>query len=327
MLGKILRWTYFGIGICILVLILTKVDFRSTADKLLMFGWLGFGLVLGLYLIAFWIDAASWLLAIETAPFSWLWTWRAFSARIAGEAYNSLIPAAGMGGEPIKAEILKRRFGISLKVGGASLIIAKTVNMIALVAFLIFGFAIIQGMGALPNTVKMFAGLGLAILICATAGFFFLQRYRLTSRLARYLTRASHRDWVRRSLTNIEDIDQIFVAFYRNRFSRFAWALSLASVNWFLGIVEIYVVMIFLGHPVDWAVAWVIEAATQMMRTAAFFIPAAIGVQEGTFLFVCGLLTGNPTLGIAAALIRRAREIVWISVGLIFVAALSSDQQ
>ena len=327
MLGQVLRWVYLGIGIGILILILIDVDFSLVSDRFLALGWLGFSLILGIYLLAFWIDAVSWLLAIDTAPISWRWTWRAFAARMAGEAYNALIPAAGIGGEPIKAEIIKRRFGISLKVGGASLVIAKTVNMIALVAFLFFGFVMIQGMEALPNTFKTAAGLGLAVLISGTAALFLLQRYKLISRLAHRYTSSRGRDWIHRSLNNFEEIDQIFVNFYRHRGHLFKWALFLAFANWLLGAAEIYLVMMFLGHPVDWTVAWIIEAATQMMRTAAFFIPAAIGVQEGTFLFICGVFTGNPTLGIAAALIRRAREIVWIAAGLIFAAVLSSDRR
>ncbi len=327
MLGRLMRWVYFGIGICVLLLILENIDFNSVFDLLIMFGWLGFSVVVAVYLLAFWIDALSWLLAIDTAPVSWRWTWKVFAARMAGEAYNALIPAAGIGGEPIKAEILKRRFGVSLKVGGASLVIAKTVNMIALVAFLILGFVMILGVEGLSGSIKTLAGLGLATIVSSTATLFILQRYKLTSQVARRLANAINLDWIRRSLIHLDDIDQIFVSFYRYRGSRFRWSLSLAFINWLLGVVEIYVVMHFLGYPVDWTAAWIIEAATQLMRTAAFFIPAAIGVQEGTFLFICGLLTGNPTLGMATALIRRAREILWIILGLICAAALSTEKQ
>ena len=326
MLAPILRWSYLCAGIGILIFILTGVDLNSVLDQLLRFGWQGFSLVLIIYLMAFGVDAASWLLTIERAPFSFRWIWQAFAVRMAGEAYNTLIPAGGIGGEPTKAEILKRRYGINLKEGGASLLIAKTVNMIALVAFLIFGFAMIQSIEVLPRSIKIMAGAGLALLISGTAALFLLQRFKLAGRLARRFARGTSRDWLLRSLNNLDDIEQIFAAFYQYRVCRFILALSLAFVNWLLGIVEIYVVMHFLGHPVDWTVAWIIEAATQMMRTAAFFIPAAIGVQEGTFLFICSLLTGNPTLGISAALIRRAREILWTSAGLIFAATLSSNR-
>ena len=326
MLGRVLRYLYFAFGIGILLLVLIDVDFGAVFDSLERFGWLGFSLVLGIYLIAFWVDSLSWLLAIKTAPISWLWSWRAFSTRIAGEAYNALIPAAGIGGEPIKADILKRRFGVHLKLGSASLIIAKTVNMIALIAFLGLGFTMVQGMEILTYSIKTMALTGLTILIVGTAAIFLFQRYKLTSRLAYSLSNSNSPDWFRRSLVHLEDIDRIFIDFYKNNGRRFKWALFLAFSNWLLGAAEIYLILNFLGYSIDWTEAWVIEAATQLTRTAAFFIPAAIGVQEGTFVFICGLLTGNPTLGIATALIRRAREILWIGAGVIFAFVLSSDR-
>ena len=325
MVGRILRWIYLGIGIGILILVLSDVDLTWLFTQLKYFGWLSFSIVLGIYLLAFWLDAVSWALAIENIPISWVWTWRTFAARIAGEAYNALIPAAGMGGEPTKAYILKRRFGIDLKASGASLVIAKTVNMIALIAFLIGGFLLIQTMNTLPENLKTMAGLGLTLFVVGTSALFLFQKFRWTSRLAHHLAKKSDRLWVHRALTNLDQVDRIFVKFYQDRSARFGCAMALAFANWILGMIEIYVVMLFLGHPVDWSVAWVIEAATQMVRTAAFFIPAAIGVQEGTFLIICGLLTGSPDIGVAAALIRRAREIIWIIAGLIFAAVLNEN--
>ena len=169
------------------------------------------------------------------------------------------------------------------------------------------------------------AGLGLTLFVVGTTALLLLQRFRLTSRLALHLAKRSERLWVHRTLANLEEVDRIFVKFYQNRSIRFGCALALAFANWLLGMIEIYVVMLFLGHPIDWSMAWVIEAATQMVRTAAFFIPAAIGVQEGAFLIICGLLTGSPDIGVAAALIRRAREIIWIIIGLIFATVLNKN--
>ncbi len=79
-----------------------------------------------------------------------------------------------------------------------------------------------------------------------------------------------------------------------------------------LGVAEVYFAMMFLGHPITLAEAWVIEAAAQLVRAGVFFIPAGIGAQEGAFLLVCSAVTGVPVLGIAVALVRRVRELVWI---------------
>jgi len=74
--------------------------------------------------------------------------------------------------------------------------------------------------------------------------------------------------------------------------------------------------MYFLGHPVSFVDAWIIEAVAQLVRTGTFFIPASIGAQEGAFMLVCAAMTGSPVLGVAVAVVRRIREIVWIVWGM-----------
>ena len=113
----------------------------------------------------------------------------------------------------------------------------------------------------------------------------------------------------------IHDMDERLVHFYTLNKDRLAGALLLAYVNWMLGVVEIYNALVFLDRPITWAEAWIIEAVAQMVRTGAFFIPAAIGVQEGAFLLVCGAITGSPPIGVAVSVIRRIREVIWIIWG------------
>ena len=65
-----------------------------------------------------------------------------------------------------------------------------------------------------------------------------------------------------------------------------------------------------------------IEAIAQMVRAGTFLIPASIGAQEGAFMLVYTVITGSPALGIAVAMTRRFREVLWLvwgaSVGLRF---------
>ena len=53
-----------------------------------------------------------------------------------------------------------------------------------------------------------------------------------------------------------------------------------------------------------------------LVRTVLFMLPSSIGTQEVTFVVVVGALTGSPSAAVALALVRRARELVWIALGL-----------
>ena len=47
-----------------------------------------------------------------------------------------------------------------------------------------------------------------------------------------------------------------------------------------------------------------------------FWHGAHIGAQDGTIAFLCGVLTGSAPVGLAVALVRRARELLWSLLGL-----------
>jgi glycosyltransferase 2 family protein len=71
------------------------------------------------------------------------------------------------------------------------------------------------------------------------------------------------------------------------------------------------------------ATATVIEAVGSGVRFATFLVPGSLGVLEGanTGLFVA--LGLSASAGLAFSLVRRARQAVWIAIGLLLLVAAS----
>ena len=205
----------------------------------------------------------------------------------------------------------------------ASVMCIKTINMIALVLFLIGGFALMIEGRTLPKVYEYVAGAGLLAFTLGVFLFFVIQRLSVTSLTGTWISRWRIGRRVEDILHHIHDMDERLVHFYTLAKGRFAGALLLAFVNWLLGAVEIYYTLLFLGHPISWADAWIIEAVAQLVRTGTFFIPASIGAQEGAFLLVCGAITGSPTLGVSVSVVRRLREVIWIVWGFTLGSILS----
>ncbi len=128
------------LGAGLLFWILGNVDLTEVGELILRVGITGLGLIIFVYFLAFLCDSISWLLILTALPVSLAWIRRTFFVRMAGEAFNNVVPAGGFAGEPVKAVILKARYGISYTDASASIVMARTVNMIALIAFLIVGF-------------------------------------------------------------------------------------------------------------------------------------------------------------------------------------------
>lgn len=53
-----------------------------------------------------------------------------------------------------------------------------------------------------------------------------------------------------------------------------------------------------------------IEGLSNALRTAAFLLPAGLGVQKGTLLVLAGWIGVPPSHALALALIERGRELV-----------------
>jgi glycosyltransferase 2 family protein len=312
---KLIKAFYFLLGLGLLAFIVSETDLEAVWAEALEIGVMGMAVVLVLYFLAFLIDSITWTMTLLSLPLNLKWIIRTLSVRMVGETFNNVIPAGGMGGEPVKAVLLKRHYGIRYREATASLVLAKTINMVSLCIFLVFGFVFMMLSEKLTVPSKQVAGLGLAFVLTATGLLFAVQRLRMTSLTSDWLSRFSFAARLNDILHHLQDFDTRLIDFYTRYRSRFIAAVLLALVNWLLGIAEIYYAMVFLGAPVTWAEAYIIEAVTQMVRMGTFFIPLSLGAQEGAFLVVVGAITGSSTLGLAIGMVRRLRELIWVVLG------------
>ena len=313
---------YLLIGVALLGVIAYETDLAEVAVWVRKIGW-GMAVVLGLYFAVFLIDSFTWQMTLTSVPLGGVWLYRMWKVRLVGEAFNSVMPAAGMGGEPLKAVLLRKHYGLTYKDGAASIVLGKTVNMIALVMFAGGGFGLMLVSTPLPPSYTLFAGVGLLAFGAATLTFFSIQRLKMSSRLGSWIARRYRGRRLKGLLPHVQGAEDRIVRFYTSHKRRFAGAVLLALVAWLIGVLEVYVTLAFLGYPISLRDAWIIEAMAQLVRAGAFFIPAGLGAQEGAFLLMFAAMTGSPALGVAAAVVRRSREIVWITSGFALGSLLS----
>jgi uncharacterized membrane protein YbhN (UPF0104 family) len=96
-----------------------------------------------------------------------------------------------------------------------------------------------------------------------------------------------------------------------------AAALLWHGAAWVLGAFEIMGVLGLLGHPVSLSDALVIESLAQALRNAGFMLPGAVAVQEGAIIGAAALVGVPPAPALAAALVRRTREVAIALPGLV----------
>jgi uncharacterized protein (TIRG00374 family) len=305
----------FAGGAALFAWILHGSDLEAVLVILTRLGFPGIAAVLATFAAGFIADVVSWLTMFRSIPMTGVWLSRIWLVQMVGEALNVLMPFGSFGGEPFKAMLLKRHYGVSYTEGTASLLLIQTVNSLAQVPFLVTAVGFLVHRHLLPAAPERII-LGAAVVI---SGFMVFVLVALHSRLlAAFHAWLEQSRWSRfdKALRVLEDIEGRLFFFMRESPRRFAASYILAFSTWMSGAVEMFILFRFLGYPIAFTDAWMVEGIVSIARSVSFFIPAHLGFQDGAIALLGTALTGSPEVGVAIALARRARELAWSAVGM-----------
>ena len=279
-------------------------------------GWYA-PLVLLPFAIVYVFDTLGWRAAFgkkPAPPFPVL-----MRVRWAGEAVNSVVPSAYIGGEALKVYLL-RKHGVPAVIATSSTVTGKTIQTLAQVLFLILGA--IAGLTILPSDSParygMFAiaAVGFALVIL----LFRLQRRGMFTALLALARRMRLRiPPLERHEASLRELDHRIGNFWQTE--PFHFQLSAASylIGWICDALEIFLVSHLIGVPLTWAEALAVESFTSVAKAVGIFAPGAIGVQESGIVLLFRIFGLPLALGIPYAIIRRGREVIYAMIGGIFL--------
>jgi putative membrane protein len=290
------------LGLALALYLVMYVGLGAVLSAAVTVGWSGFAILclyaLGLFLI---LGAAWYVLPPDSSPTGlWVFIW----ARMVRDAAAEVLPFSQLGGIVLgaRAAILH---GVSTPLALASMLVDVTTEMMAQIAYIALGVVLLSARAprtsvALSLTTAFVIGLVLAAL--AGALFLALQRYghRMTGKLvARLLPGA-----VAPSAAVAARLDAIYRAPTRVGLSA---ALHLAG--WIASAIGAWIAFRLIGARVDLAAVMAIESLVYATRSAAAFIPNALGVQEAAYAVLAPLFGVGAEFGLAVSLLKRARDI------------------
>ncbi len=320
---KLLKIFFIGLGCFILYTTMKSVGFENIGSQIAELN-LRLWPLLVIYPVIFAFDTLGWAYAFpgdypKHIPFSGL-----YAARIIGEALNVIIPfSASLGGEPVKAEILKRRYGLPLSEGYASILIVHTTFWISLNIFVIGG--VLLTVKTLPLTpVLWHSVLAFLVSLAFVAMFLIVGLHfgifkRIHSLGHRLRWWGAETDEKRERLIQL---DQRIKKFYTEDRRRFFFSTFFNFLGWLTGSLEVYFIAHLVGMPVSFTEAWLLEALIQVLRIVTFFIPGSLGAQEGGIVLIFSQFGFGQQASVMFAVIRRLREVVWVGGGLILWSLL-----
>ena len=299
-------------GLAVVGYLIVRIGPAAIWSSFVTLGW-QLPLVLALpYALAALVDALAWRLLL-TEPVS---VWLLLRARLAGEAVNLATPTMAVGGEPLKAFLL--RPAVPLLDGFVSVIADKTTIVAGQIVFLAAGLlAASAWAGPAGRLVPVMTGL-LVVEILAIGGFALVQASGGLGGGGRFLGRLGARVGLgggERYLQGLGDLDHALGALYRRGRRRLVASAVVHAVAWATGGLEIYIVLALLGTPAPLLTALIIESFAGAVKFASFMIPASLGALEGGYVAFFEAFGLSAAGGLSYVLVRRLREIVWAGVG------------
>ena len=292
-------------GALALVLMVRHFGLDSIASALTRIPWWQFALACLIYGITMTLDTLGWRYTFigDRPPFAKL-----LAARCAGQAVNLITAVGGVGGEPVKAWLL--RGDLPYEASVPSLILAKTAEIVGQALLLATGIAIGWTTGVVGGALLWPMSYLLLIETVAIGGFILVQVTGGVGWAGRLLARMG-------AGVGVRVVDVALRDFYRSHWKALLMAIACNFAGWLAGAIEAFVILRSLEVTATLGSATVIEALGTGVRFATFFVPANLGTLEGANAAAFSTLGWAVQDGLVFSLVRRGRQVVWIGVGLV----------
>ncbi|MEM7226127.1 MAG: flippase-like domain-containing protein [Pseudomonadota bacterium] len=288
-------------GIALAIGLIVYHGFDKVLDALLAAGW-GILWVVLYHLVPLLFSAVGWRALLQA---DWPCPLKPYVvARWIGEAVNILLPVAQVGGDIVRGRVLTF-YGATARLATASVVVDLTLQIVTQLIFTLMGLGLLVATGSDPEVAR-WALIGVAVALPVVAGFVLAQRFglfKLVDKMLAFLEQKAR--WLQAGALN--NLHEAVLSLYRDR-----RALVSSSVyhllSWITGAGEIWLALHFIGVEVSLAEALIIESLSQAIRSAAFVVPGAYGVQEGGFIALGALFGLSPDVALALSLIKRVRD-------------------
>lgn len=247
--------------------------------------------------IAWWLVAGGRGAAAGPGTFIW--------GRLMRDSGSEVLPLSQVGGYVLGARAIVLQ-GVSAAIAAATTLVDVTLELCGQVAYTALGLALLLRLR--PESRLAFPVLlGLAVAVVAVLGFVLVQRRgahlldRLTARLAK--------DWLATLAAGAGAVQAEIHRVYGRRGG--AWACFLLHLAVWIGTsLEAWLALRLMGARLDFGPVLVIESLLYAIRSVAFFVPNAVGVQEGAYIMLGAGFGLTPDIALALSLLKRGRDLL-----------------
>jgi len=312
--GKKLGLTIYLLGFAgalLFTILLTREGAHDVFRAVAAAGW-WLAVIPVFHLLPLFLDSLEWWLLFppESRPGLPITCW----ARFLGESFSNLVPAAQVGGDIVRARIAVL-YGTPMAVSAGTVLVDITVSVLIQTLFTLIGVSLLVWVTGRTNLLWP-ALLGAPFAILAVAAFYFVQRWGIFRLFGAIISQCNKDESWRSLVLKSGELDQVLRDVY-SRIGRLAACCIVTMISFVTGSLEVWIGLHALGVAANFEKALILECVGQGIQTVLCLVPGALGVREGGYIIVGGLLGVPGDAAFALALIRRVRELALGVPGLI----------
>lgn len=289
-------------------------------------GW-GLGLIIVLGGISHLTKTLAWRLTflcdIRDVSFA-----RTFGLRLVSETIGSFGLPGQVLGETARVYLLGSALPVANSISSVTLDRGLYIVTSALVS--VTGMVAALFLLSLSGTWRLYAFLfacPLAVLLVVTA-VAIRGRWPVLSTAARLIgSLPRFKNWVEGKQLIIDSAESNLFRFYHETPEAFWASLILNVACHGMAILEVYVLLHFMGARTGLLGAFVLEAFTKLINVVGALNPGNFGTYEGGNLLLARLLGIAGPAGLTLGLCRRVRSLFWKAMGLLCLIAMSRSAQ
>jgi lysylphosphatidylglycerol synthase-like protein len=300
------------VAIALFVWVLTHVGISSLVEQLKAMR-IALPIVLALSMLRLFLQSITWSVSLNGGGVS-VSIPRLAGTRLAGQSMGYLTVLGPVISEPLKIELL----GTSTDATVAATFLDNGVYWFTSALLAIVGIAslpFVAAHGAIYHSIPAVFVLALMVLVIT-------RRNPILSGLVRVLGKKAP-SWLKRA----EQFESSIRKYRLNQpalVRRIFW-IDVACQA--LIVSEVVVVLWALHLSIHFFTILVIEGVTRGLKMLSGWIPARLGSDEGGAISAFALIGFSPMLGLALALTRRARDLLWAFTGIVLLAWSSRGQK
>jgi len=325
-LRQAVRFSVALLGMVLLVSLLRGIGPSRVADQLKSVAW-GLGLVIALGGISHLTKTLAWRLTflcdIRGVSFA-----RTFGLRLVSETIGSFGLPGQVLGETARVYLLGSALPVADSVSSVTLDRGFYVLTSALVS--VTGIIAALVLLSLSATWRLYASLfasSLAVLLVMTA-IAFQKRWPAFSATARAIGSLPwFKNWLDGKQSVIESCERNMFRFCQENRKAFWASLTLNSACHGMAILEVYLLLHFMGARTGLLGALVLEAFTKLINVVGSLNPGNFGTYEGGNVILARLIGVTGAAGLTLGLCRRARSLFWKAIGLLCLLTITRSTQ